>query len=471
LAGFYDRIEASQQLYQIMKLHFHGAAGIVTGSNYLLETAKNKVLIDCGLFQGLSEMEKKNLEPFPYNPKSIDFVFITHAHLDHIGRLPKLARDGFGGRIFATRPTIDFARLMLEDSQKVFEKRANRAEDMASLDGEQIEKLMAMFQPAEYDKLVKVNGEISVYFREAGHVLGSASVELNIEGKKIVFSGDLGSTKTSLLRDPAKIEEADYVVMESTYGDRFHESNQQCKNAIENIAEETVTKKGVLMIPSFSLERTQQLLYHFNELVENNCIPRLPIFIDSPLAIRLTGIYSRYPEYYNNEAKLLLKSGDDIFKFPGLKLTLTTKESKAINDVFPPKIIIAGSGMSQGGRIIHHEARYLSEPENTLLIVAYQAKGTLGREILDGADSVKIMGETVPVRAKVERVDCYSSHGDQKDLLWWLSNIVQSGTDRKIKKVFICHGEEDSSLALSRKIKNDFGLKTEAPHLGDVAEL
>ena len=213
------------------------------------------------------------------------------------------------------------------------------------------------------------------------------------------------------------------------------------------------------------------MLYHFNELVENNCIPRLPIFIDSPLAIRLTGIYSRYPEYYNNEAKLLLKSGDDIFKFPGLKLTLTTKESKAINDVFPPKIIIAGSGMSQGGRIIHHEARYLSEPENTLLIVAYQAKGTLGREILDGADSVKIMGETVPVRAKVERVDCYSSHGDQKDLLWWLSNIVQSGADRKIKKVFICHGEEDSSLALSRKIKNDFGLKTEAPHLGDVAEL
>jgi len=190
----------------------------------------------------------------------------------------------------------------------------------------------------------------------------------------------------------------------------------------------------------------------------------------------LTEIYSRYSEYYNNEAKSLLKSGDDIFKFPGLKLTLTAKESEAINDVFPPKIIIAGSGMSQGGRIIHHEARYLSNPENTLLIVAYQAKGTLGREILDGADSVKIIGETVPVRAKVERVDCYSSHGDQKDLLWWLSNIVQSGlaqsgADRKIKKVFICHGEEDSSLALSRKIKNDFGLKTEAPHLGDAAEL
>ncbi|MBU1137273.1 MBL fold metallo-hydrolase, partial [Patescibacteria group bacterium] len=441
------------------------------GSNYLLETAKNKILVDCGLFQGLSEMEKKNLEPFPYNPKEIDFVFITHAHLDHIGRLPKLVKDGFNGRIFATRPTIDFARLMLEDSQKVFGKRMSQIKHLAQMNGEQIEKLMEMFQPAEYDALIEVNGEISVCFREAGHVLGSAAVELSITGKKIVFSGDLGSTKTSILKDPAKIEQADYIVMESTYGDRFHESNQQCKSTIENVTEETVTKKGVLMIPSFSLERTQQLLYHFNELVENNRIPPLPIFIDSPLAIRLTEVYSRYSQYYDEEAKSLLKSGDDIFKFPGLKLTLTTAESKAINDVPPPKIIIAGSGMSQGGRIVHHETRYLPGSENTLLIVAYQARGTLGRKILDGADSVKIMGEIVPVRAKVERVDCYSSHGDQDDLLWWLSNIAQSGADRKIRKVFICHGEDDSSLALSRKIRNDFGLKTEIPHLGEVVEL
>jgi len=444
---------------------------MVTGSNYLLETAENKILVDCGLFQGFSEIERKNLAPFPYNPKEIDFVFITHAHLDHIGRLPKLVKDGFNGRIFATRPTIDFARLMLEDSERVFGQRIGRVEEGAGMDGEQIEKLMTLFEPVEYDDLVKVNSEISACFREAGHVLGSASVEMDIEGKKIVFSGDLGSDKTSILRDPAKIEPADYVVIESTYGDRFHESIRQCKNTIENITEETATKKGVLLIPSFSLERTQQLLYHFNELVENNRIPRLPIFIDSPLAIRLTEIYRRYPEYYDSEAKSLLKSGDDIFKFPGLKLTLTTAESKAINDVPAPKIIIAGSGMSQGGRIVHHEARYLPEPENTLLLVAYQASGTLGRQILDGAESVKIMGEIVPIRAKVERADCYSSHGDQSALIWWLSNIVRSGAGRKVKKVFICHGEEDSASTLSQKIKSDFGLATKIPFLGEAAEL
>jgi len=454
-----------------MKLHFYGAAGIVTGSNYLLETSQNKVVVDCGLFQGTSRMEKKNLEPFPYQPKEIDFAFITHAHLDHIGRLPKLIGDGFNGRIFATRPTIDFARLMLEDSQRVFEKKSVRRRIVSQRNSQQIEKAMKMFQPVEYDQLVKVNQNISVCFREAGHVLGSAVIEMDIEDKKIVFSGDLGSTDTPILRDPAKIEEADYVVMESTYGDRFHESKEECKNIIENTTEETIARNGVLMIPSFSLERTQQLLYHFNELVENNRIPQVPIFVDSPLAIKLTEVYSRYSEYYDKEAKALIKSGDDIFKFPGLKLTLTTKESKAINDVPPPKIIIAGSGMSQGGRILHHEKRYLPDSRSTLLIVAYQTKGTLGRKILNGVEGVKIMREIVPIEARIKRIGGYSSHGDQKDLIWWLENIVQSSSPKKIKKVFVCHGEEESSSVLAQKIRGDFNLTAEIPQLGEIVEL
>ncbi len=444
---------------------------MVTGSNYLLETSQSKVLIDCGLFQGPSKIEKKNLEPFPYQPKDIDFVFITHAHLDHIGRLPKLIAEGFSGKIFATGPTIDFAQLMLEDSQKIIGRRLSKKNAALQRKTQRVEEVMEMFQEVKYDQSIKVNQEISVCFREAGHVLGSAAIELNAEDKKIVFSGDLGSTDTPILRDPAKIEGADYVIMESTYGDRFHESKEECKNLVENITEETISRNGVLMIPSFSLERTQQLLYHFNELVENNRIPQTPIFLDSPLAIKLTRVYARYDQYYDQEAKSLIKSGDNIFKFPGLKLTLTTKESKEINNVPSPKIIIAGSGMSQGGRILHHEKRYLPNPNNTLLIVAYQARGTLGRQILNGAKEVKIMREVVPIQAEVKRIGGYSSHGDQKDLIWWLKNIIQSDSPKKIKKIFVCHGEEEPSSIFAQKIRSDFNLRAETPQLNETVEL
>ncbi|MBU2472728.1 MBL fold metallo-hydrolase, partial [Patescibacteria group bacterium] len=454
-----------------MKLYFHGGAGTVTGSNYLLETSQSKILIDCGLFQGKRKIEEKNYEPFPYNPKEIDFVLITHAHLDHLGRLPKLIKDGFQGKIFATEPTIGFTKLMLEDSQKILHQRATRKEIIEKMDGQQIRKIMKMFQKVEYRKQIELSKGISVCFREAGHVLGSASIEVNAQGKKIVFSGDLGYDHAPIVRDSAEIESADYVVIESTYGDRIHEVKETCQHLLENVVEETVTRGGVLMIPSFALERTQRLLYHFNELVENNRIPQIPIFVDSPLAIKLTEVYKRYSQYYDQEAKFLIKSGDDIFNFPNLKFTLTTEESKAINQVAPPKIIIAGSGMSQGGRIIHHQRRYLSDPKNTLLFVTYQVPGTLGYRILQGAEKVKILGENISIKAEIKRIDGYSSHADQKGLIDWLSDIKKLSSPNQIKKVFVCHGEEKSSLALSQRIKSDLNLLTEIPEINQMTEI
>jgi len=454
-----------------MKLHFYGGAGMVTGSNYLLEVSGSKVLIDCGLFQGGRKMDRKNTEPFPYSPKDIDFVLITHAHLDHIGRLPMLIQNGFSGQVLSTRPTKGFARLMLEDSLSLLRDKSVRAGVIPLMNGNQTEKIMKMFKSVEYDEKVKLNEKISVCFREAGHVLGSSSIEVMVNKKKIVFSGDLGSSQMSILRKPAIIKQADYVVMESTYGDRFHGDTESCRDMIENIVEETIARGGVLMIPSFALERTQQLLYHFNELVENNRIPKVPIFVDSPLAIKLTRIYKQYPEYYDEETDLLIKSGDDIFKFPGLKFTLSTKESKGINNVAPPKIIIAGSGMSHGGRIIHHEARYLSDPKNTLLIVTYQAKGTLGRKILEGAEKVEILDQIVHIKARIEHINGFSSHADQKDLVNWISNMTRFESSKRPKKVFICQGEKKPADILAQYIRDNLGLSAQVPKMDQIVEL
>jgi metallo-beta-lactamase family protein len=274
-----------------------------------------------------------------------------------------------------------------------------------------------------------------------------------------------------LLRKPAKIKNVDYIVIESTYGDKVTETVQSCKDSIEDITEEAISRGGTLMIPSFALERTQQLLYHFNELIENRRIPRVPIFLDSPLAIKLTKIYQKYSKYYNPEANQLIKSGDDVFNFPGLKLTLTSQESKVINKVEPPKIIIAGSGMSTGGRILHHEVRYLPDPKNTLLIVTYQAKGTLGRRILEGDRNVEILDKVIPVRARIEHVNGYSAHADQAELINWLTETIKPDSAKRPSRVFVCQGESEGAMALAQKIRDHLGLSAETPQLNDVVEL
>jgi len=449
-----------------MKLHFCGATRMVTGSNYLIETDKAKILIDCGMFQGAKHVEDKNYEDFPYDPKEIDCLLVTHAHIDHIGRIPKLYKEGFRGKILATKATKDFAKIMLEDSQGILEKEARRFGREPLYNFKDVKESLELIEGVDYEKKNSLAKGISCRFRDAGHILGSAIIEIWADGKKIVFSGDLGNPPVPLLKSTEFIDKADYVVVESTYGDRNHEAKEHRQDILENIIEDTVTRGGTLMIPAFALERTQELLFELNSLVENNRIPRVPIFIDSPLAIKALKIYKKYPEYYNKEATYLIETGDDLFKFPGLTFALTTEESKRINEVRPPKAIIAGSGMSTGGRILHHEIRYLPDPKSSLLIIGYQVAGSLGRRILDGAKEIRIFNEVVPVRATVKAIGAYSAHADQEGLRKWIEAV-----EKPIQKVFVTHGEEGPALALVQFIKDCLGVEANAPMLGDVAEL
>ena len=450
------------------KLTFHGGARSVTGANYLIETARSKVLVDCGLSQGTRHAEKQNYKPFPYDASKIDAVFVTHAHIDHTGLLPKLIKEGFRGKIFMTHPTKDFAAVMLDDSQGLMQNEAKREGREPLYSKKDVLRTMKYIEGVDYGKKIQPMDDITCRFRDAGHILGSAIVEIWVDGKKIVFSGDLGNPPVPLLRPTEYINEADYVVMETTYGDRLHEKREERKNILEDVIENTMARGGTLMIPAFALERTQELLYELNSLVENHRIPKVPVFLDSPLAIDATRIYRKYPEYYNKKATYLIESGDQLFKFPGLKFTYKTGESKAINNVPPPKIIIAGSGMSTGGRILHHELRYLSDPNSTLLIIGYQVAGSLGRRLLDGAKTVKIFGERVRVRARTRAIGGYSAHADQKSLYRWIAHIKRGG---KLKKVFAVQGEDGPALAFVQLVRDNLGVDAEAPLLGESVEL
>jgi metallo-beta-lactamase family protein len=452
------------------KLKFLGGAGEVSGSCYILEAAGKKIMIDCGLFQGLPELEKKNFEPLDYKIEELDFILLTHSHLDHIGRLPMLVKQGFDGKIFATPPTADFVYLMLEDSRRVLESKMHKDVSIFFYHEPDVLQIMKHFEPVGYHKKISLSDKISFEFLEAGHILGAAIIRIIFnEGsgeKTIIFSGDLGQPHNLILRSPEQLEKADYVLIESAYGDRLHESQKETKDLIEDAIEETITKRGVLIIPSFALERTQHLLCHLNELVEHKRIGLVPVFIDSPLAIKATEIYGRYIDYFNKETCDVIKSGDDIFKFPGLEFTSTVKDSKKINEVPPPKIIIAGSGMSEGGRVVHHEVRYLSDPKNTLLLVSYQAAGSLGRRIQDGEEDVEILDQKITVRAKIKSISGYSAHADQKGLLNWIGAIR-----KPIKQIFVVQGEEKPAGTLAQIIRDTMGIEAKVPELGEEVEL
>lgn len=447
-----------------MKLIFHGGAKTVTGANYLLESDSSRILIDCGLNQGCDYCERLNFEPFPYVPETIDAVFITHSHIDHIGRLPQLYKAGFRGKIFSTPPTKDFAEHLLIDSEGLLAKEAEEKRLEPIYDLNDIGETMALWKGVEYHQKIKVKN-FEVEFYDAGHILGSSMIKVSTEGKKIIFSGDLGNVPAPLVKDTEIIEDADYCLIESVYGDRFHENPESRKEILENVIEETVKAGGVLLIPAFAMERTQEVLYELNELVENGRIPKTPIFVDSPLAIKLTEIYKKYsrnPDYFDQETLSAERKDDAIFDFPGLKLTQTTAQSKEINDVRPPKVIIAGAGMSQGGRILHHEYRYLSGPKNAILFIGYQAQNSLGRRILDGAPSVKIFNEKIPVRCRIKSISGYSAHADQKQLLKWLYPMRLN-----LKKVFIVQGEEEQMIPLATKIKDELAIEAMIPSKGE----
>lgn len=449
-----------------LNLSFWGGAGTVTGSNFLLENDKTKIMIDCGLFQGVKGSDEKNREPFGYDPAEIDVLFVTHSHIDHIGRIPKLVKEGFRGVIYSTLPARDIADVMFQDSLKVFGIGTGERKLPPLYSKKDVEKTMTLWRTLSYGEEIIVKNDFKAILRNSGHVLGSSIVEVVYNGKKIAFTGDMGGGSSPILHDVDIITDADYVIMESVYGDREHEDVETRKSKLEDIIEETATKNGVLMIPAFSLERTQQLLFDLNELVENSKIPIISIFLDSPLAIKITDIYRKYSSYFNDEAQKIIKSGDDVFKFANLHTTLSAQESIKINKAVNPKIIIAGSGMSTGGRIIYHEKRYLSNPANTLLIVGYQAAGTLGRSIQEGAESVIISGEKVKVNATIETISSYSAHMDSNDLINFIGNSVDT-----LKKVFVVMGEPSSSLYLAQKIHDNMGIDAIAPKEGQSVEL
>lgn len=453
------------------KITFCGGAGMVTGSCYLIEAGKTKILVDCGMVQGSRFAESLNADPFPFDAKEISAVVVSHAHIDHTGRLPKLYKEGFRGKVYGTGPTLDFTHVLLLDSEHVIRSEAEREGMQPIYNLKDVEMLFTLIAYTPYGEAVAISEDISFKLHDAGHILGSSIIEIFLknekgEPRKIVFSGDLGNSPTPLLRDTYTEKESDYLVIESTYGDRVHETREARKDLLEDIIEETIRNGGVLMIPVFSTERTQELLFEFNELVEHGRVPTVPVFVDSPLAIKITEIFKKYPDFYNHEAARLQRSGDDLFNFPGLKFTPTIEDSKSINAVRPPKIIMAGSGMSHGGRIMYHEKLYLSDPRNTLLIIGYQVKGSLGRRLLDGEKMVKIMGVEIPVRAKVKRISGYSAHADQASLIDWVDPMRLS-----LRKVFVTHGEEDVSAVFAQILRDKYALETVPVKLGESFEL
>jgi len=452
----------------------------VTGANYLLESGDIKILVDCGLYQGSKYSEDFNHEKFAYNPAEIGFVFITHSHTDHVGRLPKLFKEGFRGRVIASRPTIDLASKALPDNLNIITEEARKYGKEAIFEQKDLDGVLALAEGFDYEIPIDLGSGISAVLHDAGHILGSTIVEIDYnpdaEGsgfrperrRKIYFTGDLGNPPTPLLQSPYFPTDADYAVVESAYGSRIHEDRSTRKTILENVIKDTLSNDGTLMIPSFAMERTQELLYELNNLVNEKQIPRVPIFVDSPLAINLTEVYKKYPNYFNKTTHHIIQSGDDVFNFPGLTFTRTSDESKSINNVRGPKIIIAGSGMSMGGRILHHEMRYLSDPNSAILFVGYQVQGSLGRKILDGEKEVHIFGEKIPVNCKVYAIGGYSAHADQSMLLKW---IKSAGSDGKLKKVFVVQGEEDSSTILAEKTKTDLGIEAIVPSQGESFEL
>lgn len=454
---------------------FFGAAETVTGSRHLIELGKRRILIDCGLFQGPRELRERNWEPFPVDPHTIDAVVITHAHTDHIGFLPRLVSQGYKGPIYATAGTIALCRISLPDSAHLQEEEAryhNRhglgrhSPALPLYTEEDAFRALKLMRPLHYYQMQDLPGKAVMRFLPAGHILGSAFAEIYFEnGERILMGGDLGRWNRPIIKDPTTVEFAEYLVIESTYGDRVH-GTEDVMDVLEKLFHEAVAKGSVVLVPSFAIGRTQELLYFISQLQSADRVPRLPIFVDSPMATATTLVTMQHEEEHDHDMKILLEEGKSPIQPKLLEFVRDSNQSKMLNSRPGPMLIISGSGMATGGRIVHHLKQRLSDPSTIVLFTGYQAEGTLGRRMLDGAVSVEIHGEAVPVRASVRQLTSLSAHADSEEVLRWLENFKTPP-----KRTFVVHGEPPAQAALRAKIESRLGWSVTIPKQGETFEL
>ena len=474
-----------------MKITFLGATRTVTGSNFLVEGAGKKFLVDCGMWQGKAEQEMENSQEFEFDPLDIDFMLLTHAHIDHSGRIPKLYKEGFRNKVYAHKATCDLCTLMLPDSGHIQEteiewknkKRKRKGEEPIEpiYTAEDAVRCLEIFEPVQYDQIIEITPEIHVRFNDAGHMLGSSIIEVWVkEGEKVtktVFTGDIGNNDIPLLSPPTMVEDTDFLVMESTYGSRLHMRNDEKAQIFLDIVSETLDNGGTVVIPSFAVGRTQEILYEINKLKDEygddeefrrkyRTLMRVPVYVDSPLAISATEVFRENTDLFDEETKEEIMRGDNPLEFPGLKFTRTADESKALNEDPTPSIIISASGMCEVGRIKHHLKHNLWNPKSTILFVGYQAPGTLGYSIVNGAKKVKIFGEEIAVNARIEYIEGYSGHADQELLMNCIYSYI-----KKPKHIFLVHGEPQSQDILADKIEKEIQIGVTIPEFGETYEL
>ncbi len=453
-----------------MQLGFYGGAGKVTGSNFLIESEHGKMLVDCGIEQGADIAVEEIYGPFPYEVKTVDALVLTHAHLDHVGRIPKLVRDGFRGKIYMTPPTKDLAELILRDSVNILANDATRRGLPLLYEEKDVDAAFALIETLDYHTEKEVAPGLSVYLRNTGHILGSASVRImGDDGTVLALTGDIGNSPSPLLPDWEPVPDADALVMESVYGDRLHPPQAERIATLRDTLKRAIERGGTILIPAFSLERTQLMLYELSNFFSAKELPEIPVFLDSPLAIHVPEIYEKWgPTYFKNETEDEMKREGSIFEFPFLKKTLSRPESLAIEKVPGPKIIIAGAGMSHGGRIGGWEARYLPDPSSTLIIVGYQAPGSPGRRMKEGASTVRINGAEVQIKATVENLEGWSAHADRDQLMQFAEAALEK---KRPKVIFTALGEPSAERFLAQRIHDYLGGNAVVPEFGETWEV
>ncbi|MGE5592656.1 MAG: MBL fold metallo-hydrolase RNA specificity domain-containing protein [Betaproteobacteria bacterium] len=484
-----------------MQLKFVGATRTVTGSCHYIETGITRFIVDCGMFQGEDEIERLNRLAFPFDPAALDFVLLTHAHIDHSGLIPRLVREGFKGKVYASAATIDLCKIMLLDSAHIQEleagwqqRKARRAGDVPFeplYTVDDAERSLSRFEPVPFGQMVTLTPDVTVRFRHAGHILGSAIIEVYLhqpklgvdptsvsgstatpavraEEAKIVFSGDLGNVNQPIIKDPEFVSDADFLVMECTYGNRVHEDRMGSMEKLCKVIQDTWSKRGNVIIPAFAVARTQDVVYDIARLAYRREIPPVKVFIDSPMAVSTTEVFDKYRDRdeFDVETRALIDAGGDPFDFPGLQYVQTVEESRALNEISSGAVIISASGMCDFGRIKHHLKHNLWRPECTVLFVGFQARGTLGRRLQEGATKVKIFNEEVAVRASIESIDGYSAHADRDALLYWVKSFRT-----KPRKVFVVHGEEESAEEFAATLRTGLNMWVGVPKRGDTVDL